>query len=168
MVLAFVLVLKFAALRISDVVRLEKSHIKDLELRWRAKKNFQPVELPITDELLDALNGFEHKSERYFFWTGYGDWETAAKDWSGRILKLWKAAKIEGGERRRSHAFRATLVDGVLSLPNGTMEDAQILLGHKRLGTTERYYASLSKKRLDKAKQRLKEPDRSHVIHTPV
>jgi integrase len=157
MVLAFVLVLKFAALRISDVVRLEKDHIKDLELRRRAKKNFQPVELRVTDELLMALNGFEHKSQRYFFWTGYGDWETAAKDWSGRILKLWRAASIEGGERRRSHAFRATLVDGVLSLPNGTMEDAQILLGHKRLTTTLHYYASLSKKRREKAKQRLKE-----------
>jgi hypothetical protein len=59
--------------------------------------------MPITDELLDALNNFEHKSQGYFFWTSNG--------------------------RRRSHAFRATLVDGVLSLRNGTMEDAQILLG---------------------------------------
>jgi integrase len=133
--------------RFTLIFTLNQNNIKDLELQRRAKKNFQRVELPITDELLTALNGFEHKSERYFFWTGNGDWETAAKDWSGRILKLWKAAKIEGGERRRSHAFRATLVDGVLSLPNGTMEDAQILLGHKRLATTANYYAALSKKR---------------------
>lgn len=49
------------------------------------------------------------------------------------------------------------LVDGVLSLPNGTMENAQILLGHKRLATTAIYYAAPSKKRREKAKQRMKE-----------
>jgi len=65
------------------------------------------------------------RANAIFFWTGYGDWQTAAKDCLG--------------ERRRSHAFRATLVDGVLRLPNGTMESAQILLGHKRLATTAIY-----------------------------
>lgn len=37
------------------------------------------------------------------------------------------------------------------------MEDAPILLGHKRLATIAIYYAALSKKRREKAKQRLKE-----------
>ena len=72
--------------------------------------------------------------------------ETAAKDWSQKLLKLLKAAGIPGGYR--SHAFRDTLATTILE-NGGTLDDAQIALGHRSRKTTEKYYVTMTKRRAE-------------------
>ena len=67
-------------------------------------------------------------------------------DWSEKMRRLYVEAGIEG---KRSHEWRDTLAIEVLE-GGGSLEDVQLLLGHKSRKTTEKYVA-LTKKRMEKA-----------------
>jgi integrase/recombinase XerD len=153
MVRAFVLVLRYSALRMSDVVSLEISSVKDDGITLAAqRKTDESVHCALRPDVIQALRGFQPKSEKYFFWTGNGQLETALKDWSATMLKLFRAAGFaelwQGG--KRSHNWRDTLAMEILEHEEGRLEDAQIALGHKSRKTTEKYYTSLSKKRAER------------------
>ena len=95
MVRAFVLVQRFSALRISDTVALEVGRLTDEGVEVKAqRKTDAPVSCALPPLVVAALRSFEPKSARYFFWTGNGQLETACKDWSATMLKLF--------QRRRS------------------------------------------------------------------
>ena len=63
------------------------------------------------------------------------------------MRQLYVEAGIEG---KRTHEWRDTLATEVLE-GGGTLEDVQLLLGHKSRKTTEKYYVALTKKRMEKA-----------------
>ncbi|MEP7362259.1 MAG: tyrosine-type recombinase/integrase [Acidobacteriota bacterium] len=73
--------------------------------------------------------------------------KTAVNDWSEKMRKLYVEASIEG---KRTHEWRDTLAIEVLE-GGGSLEDVQLLLGHKSRKTTEKYYVGLTKKRMEKA-----------------
>jgi integrase len=153
MVRAFVLVQRFSALRISDTVALELNTLTDDGVMVKAqRKTDAPVFCALPPVVVDALRGFKPKSARYFFWTGNGQLETACKDWSATLLKLFRAAKIpevwQGG--KRSHNWRDTLATEILEDDQGRLEDAQIALGHKSRKTTEKYYTAITKRRSER------------------
>jgi hypothetical protein len=83
----------------------------------------------------------------YFFWTGTSTIKTAVNDWSEKMRKLYVEAGIEG---KRTHEWRDTLAIEVLE-GGGSLEDVQLLLGHKSRKTTEKYYVALTKKRMENA-----------------
>ena len=165
MVRAFVLVQRFAALRISDMVSLEVESLKDDGIMVKAqRKTDAPVYCALPPVAVAALKDFIPKAEKYFFWTGNGELETACKDWSATMLKLFRAAGIpetwQGG--KRSHNRRDTLATEILEHDEGRLEDAQIALGHKSRKTTEKYYTAITKKRTERVtalKQRLWETE---------
>jgi integrase len=153
MVRAFVLVQRFSALRISDTVALEVDSLTGSGITIRAqRKTDAPVYCGLPTIAVAALGSFEPKSKKYFFWTGNGQLETACKDWSANMLKLFRAAGIpevwQGG--KRSHNWRDTLAIEILEHEEGRLEDAQIALGHKSRKTTEKYYTSITKKRSER------------------
>jgi integrase len=153
MVKAFVLVLRYSALRMSDVVSLEIESVKDGAIALKAqRKTDSPVHCALPPIAIAALRDFTPKSSRYFFWTGNGELETASKDWSATMLKLFRAAGIpetwQGG--KRSHNWRDTLATEILEDDEGRLEDAQIALGHKSRKTTEKYYTAITKKRSER------------------
>lgn len=150
---AFLLVLRFAALRISDVVALEVSNLNDDGITLPAqRKTDEPVHCALPPLVVQSLRNLTPKSPRYFFWTGNGQVETAMKDWSATMLKLFRAAGMpelwQGG--KRSHNWRDTLAMEILEHEEGRLEDAQIALGHKSRKTTEKYYTAVSKKRAER------------------
>jgi integrase/recombinase XerD len=158
MVRAFVLVLRESALRISDVVKLRPEDITPegviegvIEINTQKTNEYVWVTLP--SEVLDSLKSFEHKSAKYFFWTGNGSLETAKKDWSATMLTLFRAAKIEGGPERRSHNFRKTL--GVKVAEKGGLEATMNLLGHRSMRTTQKFYSKYTPGRKDKVRDAL-------------
>lgn len=58
---------------------------------------------------------------------------------------------VEAGiEGKRAHEWRDTLAIEVLE-GGGSLDDVQLLLGHKSRKTTEKYYVALTKKRMEKA-----------------
>jgi integrase len=149
MVRAFLYVQIFGAPRIADVVQLEVGDLADDGIMIRQQKTDEPVFVSLPPFVVDALRKLTPKSDRYFFWSGNGQAESAAKHWSGELLKLYRAAGIPSGQR--SHEWRDTLATKILSDEAGRMEDAQLALGHENLRTTEKYYAGLARARYEAA-----------------
>jgi site-specific recombinase XerD len=86
MVRAFVPVQRFSALRMSDMVSLEVAalHEGGVLVKTRLKTD-EPVYCPLPPVAMEALKTFTPKSDRYLFWTGSGELETATKDWSATL-----------------------------------------------------------------------------------
>lgn len=147
-VTAFVLVQRYSGLRLVDVVTLRTDSLREDGLMIMSQeKNEQPVFVPLPAVVVDLVRKLPPKSPKYFFWTGTSTIKTAVNDWSEKMRQLYVGAGIEG---KRTHEWRDTLAIEVLE-GGGTLEDVQLLLGHKSRKTTEKYYVALTKKRMEKA-----------------
>jgi integrase len=145
---AFVLIQRYSGLRLVDVVTLRTDALREDGLMITSpEKNEQPVFVPLPPFVLDLVRKLPPKSRDYFFWTGTSTIKTAVNDWSEKMRRLYVEAGIEG---ERSHEWRDTLAIEVLE-GGGSLEDVQLLLGHKSRKTTEKYYVALTKKRMEKA-----------------
>jgi len=111
------------------------------------EKNEEPVFVPLPPFVIERVRKLQPKSRQYFFWTGTSTIKTAVNDWSEKMRRLYVEAGIEG---KRTHEWRDTLAIEVLE-GDGSLEDVQLLLGHKSRKTTEKYYVALTKKRMQKA-----------------
>jgi integrase len=122
---------------------LERSQIDaDGRLFLYRQKTKVPVEVllpPVVTEALKELNDFQDR----FFWGGNGKVETAVKVWAETLHRLFEIAGIEEGH---SHRFRNTFAFELLR--KGTpLHEVSILLGHKSIKTTEKYYNAWVKAR---------------------
>ena len=145
---AFVLVQRYAALRISDAVGLEVESLRDDGVLVKSqRKTDNPVFCALPSFVVTALRALKPKSTEYFFWSGNGEIQSWCKRWSATMLKLFRAAGID---RKRSHNWRDTLATEILEDDEGRLEDAQIALGHKSRKTTEKYYTAITKKRTER------------------
>lgn len=145
---AFVLIQRYSGLRLVDVVTLRTDALADDGLMIvTQEKNEEPVFVPLPPFVIDLLRELPRKSKDYFFWTGTSTIKTAVNDWSEKMTRLYIAAEIDG---KRTHEWRDTLAIEVLE-GGGSLEDVQLLLGHKSRKTTEKYYVALTKKRMEKA-----------------
>jgi integrase len=147
-VTAFVLIQRYSGLRLVDVVTLRTDAVREDGLMIMSQeKNEQPVFVPLPPVVIDLIGKLQPKSAEYFFWTDTSTIKTAVNDWSEKIRQLYVEADIEG---KRTHEWRDTLAIEVLE-GGGSLEDVQLLLGHKSRKTTEKYYVALTKKRMEKA-----------------
>jgi len=147
-VTAFVLIQRYSGLRLVDVVTLRTDAVREDGLMIMSQeKNEQPVFVPLPPVVIDLIGKLQPKSPKHFFWTGTSTIKTAVNDWSEKMRQLYIEAGIEG---KRSHEWRDTLAIEVLE-GGGSLEDVQLLLGHKSRKTTEKYYVALTKKRMEKA-----------------
>jgi integrase len=145
---AFVLIQRYSGLRLVDVVTLRTDALREDGLMIASQeKNEQQVFVPLPPFVLELVRKLPPKSRHYFFWTGTSTIKTAVNDWSEKMRRLYVEAGIEG---KRSHEWRDTLAIEVLE-GGGSLEDVQLLLGHKSRKTTEKYYVALTKKRMEKA-----------------
>jgi integrase len=147
-VTVFVLVQRYSGLRLVDVVTLRTDALQDDGLMIASQeKNEQPVFVPLPPFVVQRLHTLSPKSRTHYFWTGTSTIKTAVNDWSEKMRRLYVAAGIEG---KRTHEWRDTLAIEVLE-GGGSLEDVQLLLGHKSRKTTEKYYVALTKKRMENA-----------------
>jgi integrase len=140
---AFILVMRYAGLRISDVTTLACSNLQGDRLQLYQAKTGEHVYVPIPKKVSDALRSIPHRNPLYFFWGGYSKIPGAVSVWRKRIAKVFEAAKISSGH---SHRFRDTfaveLLQGGMSL-----ENVSTLLGHQNIRVTEKHYAPWVKTR---------------------
>jgi integrase len=140
----FVLIQRYGALRLVDVVTLRTDALAEDGLMIASQeKNDVPIFVPLPPFVIDLLRKLTPKSDDYFFWTGTSTIKTAVNDWSEKMRRLYHAAKIEG---KRTHQWRETLAIEVRE-GGGSLEDVQLLLGHKSRKTTEKYYVAITKSR---------------------
>ena len=142
---AMVLLLRYTALRISDVATLEKNRIRNGEIFVRTTKNGKPVRLPVHPDLNTALEVLPVPREAhgpeclYFFWSGNGSAETFVRDVKRTLSAVFRTSGVSGA---CSHRFRHALATEVLET-GGTFEEAADILGDTE-AIVRKHYAKWS------------------------
>ena len=134
---AFVLFLRYSALRIGDATTCPVDRMSGHNLFLRTQKTGVPVYIPLPQFVVEALAACPRKSDRYWFWSGVGSRETVTGNWRRTFRRLCAIAGVKGGH---PHRFRDTLAVELL-LEGVPMERVSILLGHSSMKITERHYA---------------------------
>jgi integrase/recombinase XerD len=152
-VVAYVYLLRYSGLRISDATGLAKDRVTDdgrLFLHMQHKTRV-PVYVPLPPFVVAALRDLhELFPERpYYFWTGSGKLETAVKSWKRTLARVFEIAGVKGGH---AHRFRDTFSVSLL-LKGVPLETVSQLLGHRSTKVTEQSYAPWIKARQDKLEE---------------
>jgi integrase/recombinase XerD len=148
---AFVLVLRYTGLRISDAAALDTYKVRNGLVFLYTAKTGQPVAVPIPEFVSRALEAVPRHGNRYFQ-TGEARGKTVRGSWDRTLRILFKLAGVEGGH---AHRFRDTFA--VKLLEAGTpIEDVSILLGHASTRVTERHYSPWVRSRQLRLEERVK------------
>jgi site-specific recombinase XerD len=138
---AMVLLMRFAGLRISDVVTLERSHIRGTYLVKRAVKNHRPIQVELPRPALEALELLPipkaaAKDNRRFFFSDTTGLRTLVK-------AAWRTLDAvftrSGVPEAHPHRFRHTLASELIG-KGGSIEKVAGILGDSPI-TVRRYYA---------------------------
>ena len=133
---AFLLVLRYSALRISDVTNLQRHHIEGDRLFIHTLKTGKPVYTVVPPSVVEALQAIDRGTEHYFFPGNPGTLETWKKEWSDILKPVYRKAKV----RYTSHAWRDTLVFNFLR-NKVRIEVISRLLGHESIQITWNHYS---------------------------
>ena len=134
---AFLLFLRYSALRIGDATSCPVERLQGNRLFLYTAKTGTPVFTPLPPFVVSALEACPRKSERFWFWTGVGSKDTLTGNWRRTFRRLCELAGVRGGH---PHRFRDTLAVELL-LDGVPMERVSILLGHSSVKITEKHYS---------------------------
>ncbi len=133
---AFVLVMRYSGLRISDAAALTNDRIVRGKLFLYTQKTGTPVYVPLPDGVVEALDKLDVYDNGRYFSTGNAKPSTVRSNWSRYLDTLFDLAKVKNGH---SHRFRDTFA--VELLASGVpLESVSILLGHASIKVTEKHY----------------------------
>jgi integrase len=138
---AMVLVLRFAAPRISDVVTLGREHIKGNHLEKRAIKNGRMIRVELPPIVLEALEALPHpkaaaEDSKLFFAGGGSTIRSLVKGAERTLAAVFRLAKVD---RAHPHRFRHTLASELLG-QGATIEEVAGILADSP-NTIRRHYA---------------------------
>ena len=145
-----VLLLRYAALRISDVSTLALDRIKEDQILVYTQKNGAPVYLPLHPDLKRALDSVPAPRggpipQTHFFWNGTSTVHSAVNVAERTLHRVFELSGVKGA---RSHRFRHTLATDLLAKGATEREAADIL------GITEtivrKHYAKWAQGRQDR------------------
>ncbi len=152
-VLAYVYLLRYSGLRISDATMLRKDRVTPdgrllLHMQYKTRV---PVYVPLPPVAVQAMRAATamFPEREHFFWTGSGKLETAVKSWKRTLARLFQIAKVDGGH---AHRFRDTFAVELL-LHDVPLETVSELLGHRSIRVTQQSYAPWVKARQDKLEE---------------
>jgi len=145
---AMVLLLRYTALRISDVALLERARIRNGRIHVRTQKRGEPVLLDVAPELAKALDSLPEPkggNGRFFFWSGNGDKRAAIR---GATRTLATVFERSGVLNAHPHRFRHTLATEMLEC-GGSEEDVAVVLGNSA-AIVRKHYGLFSVKRQER------------------
>jgi len=140
--MAFILLLLYSGLRISDGAALERSRLnpKTGHLLIRQAKTGAPLHVKLPKSAIEALLALPKESTQYFFWNGIGKLATQVGNLRKTISRVLKIAGVKG----HPHRFRDTFAVRLLE-QDVPIRTVQLLLGHTSVRTTEKHYAPFVK-----------------------
>jgi integrase len=144
---AMVLLMRYTALRISDVATLERDRVQGGQILLHTQKTGGTVFLPIPEELQDALDKLPvprnaGAQARYYFWNG----NTTKRAVIGTAQRTLAAVFAKSGvEGAHAHRFRHTLATEILAR-GGSEQDAADILGISA-AIVRKHYAKWSQAR---------------------
>jgi site-specific recombinase XerD len=126
---AALLLMRYYALRISDVASFRRDAIAGGYVKLRARKNGIDIMLPLYPDMaaaLDRLPRPEGAAESpYYFWTGTSDLMSVKKGIWRTLNSVFRLSKVKAAH---PHRFRHTLATEIL-VAGGTIEDVANILG---------------------------------------
>lgn len=121
---AFVLVLRYSGLRISDAVTLTPEHMVGDRLRLYTAKTGEPVVVPLPALVVEALRQIARPGLPYFS-TGHAT-RAAVGNWARTLATLFVLGDVaQGHSSRFRHTFSTSLLERGVSV-----ENVAILLGN--------------------------------------
>ena len=152
---AMVLLLRYTALRISDVATLARDRIRAGRVYLHTLKGGKAVYLPVPEELQSALDALPvpkgtHGESRYFFWTGNGAKDSVIKAAHRTLQAVFKKSGVAGAH---PHRFRHTMATEMLG-QGGTFEDVAEVLANSP-DIVRRHYAQWSVRRQERVESLL-------------
>jgi site-specific recombinase XerD len=162
---AMILLLRYTALRISDVATLAKDRIRNGEVYLRTMKNGKVVKLPAPAELVKALDIVPVPRGaggacRYFFWSGNGTTRAAVRDATRTLAAVFKASGVTGAH---AHRFRHTLATELLEA-GGSLEDVAEILGNSP-NIIRKHYAKWSRLRQERITTLMRSVFGTNLVH---
>jgi integrase/recombinase XerD len=140
---AFILVMRYSGLRISDVTTLRRDSISGRRIALYTAKTGEPVSMLLPSVVVETLQTVVSKNARYFFWSGESTREAAVSLWRKRLSKVFEDAKVNNGH---SHRFRDTFAVSLLA-SGVSMQDLSTLLAHRSIRITQKHYAPWDRSR---------------------
>ena len=138
---AMTLLMRFAGLRISDVVTLSRDHVRGNRLEKRAIKNKRVIRVELPDVVIEALEVLPHPqgaadNNRRYFSKDTANLRSLVKGAWRTMAAVFKQA---GVKRAHPHRFRHTLASELLG-KGGSLGEVAAILGDSA-ATISRYYA---------------------------
>lgn len=137
------LLMRYSGLAISSAATLAGAKLDGTGLTLRWHKSGRPVTVDLPEVVLRAIQPLRGSDPRYFWWTGRGLVNTAAKYWRQRLNRVARQAGIEGF---RTYRLRDTFAVSMLA-GGAKLQDLKELLGHSSVRTTEKYNAPWDRSR---------------------
>jgi integrase/recombinase XerD len=147
---ALALLMYHTGIRIGDAVTLSRDRIHNGILTLRTTKTGASVRIPLHADVLTALKKLPERE--FYFWNGESNRVSLVKRWDETFARLFKKAGIVGGH---PHRFRHTFAVRALQ-HNVSMENLAMLLGHKSLRITEKFYSAWALRRQEMLEQEVR------------
>jgi integrase/recombinase XerD len=157
---AFILVMRFSGLRISDTAMLKIKSLVGDKINLYQHKTGEWVGVNVPQLVVDKLLALTPKSEKYFFWSGKSSPRSIASIWEDKLRRVFKRAEIANGT---SHRFRDTFAAKLL-LAGTDIKNVSTLLGHTSVEMTEKHYAPWIKARQESLEAEVKRANGWHEL----
>lgn len=149
---ALILTMRYTGLRISDAVVVKADAITGDVLHVLTKKASTPVQIPLHPVLRVALAELTPYEGGFYFWnrrTEGSKASTVQGNYGKQLGEMFRNAGVSTDTRHTAHALRNSFAVDLLEkgLP---LETVSLLLGHKSVTTTEKYYADFSRGYMDR------------------
>jgi integrase/recombinase XerD len=149
--LALVLLMRYAGLRISDACLFRSVQLEDGKVFLRQEKTKQPVWVPVPVKVTEAIAAVD-KGKEFLFYDQVGKPKSCITEWQQRLKLVYEFAGIPDGH---SHRLRDTFSVDLLS-KGVPIDVVSKLLGHTSIKTTEKHYAPWVKSRQIKLEEAVK------------
>jgi integrase len=138
---AMVLLMRYAGLRVSDVVTLSRDHINGNRLEKRAVKNHRMIRVELPPEVLRALEMLPHpkaasRNCKLYFSSETASLRSLVKGAQRTLAAVFERARVPGAH---PHRFRHTLASELLG-KRATVEEVAGILADSP-ATIRRHYA---------------------------
>lgn len=147
---AFIRLLRYSGLRVSDAVRLDCAKVNDGRIFLYSAKTGQPVWVPIPPDVFDEMEAIR-RGRPYYFYSGEGAIKSAISSWDRTLRKLAKKAGVADAHL---HRFRDTAAVTWL-LAGMTIDEVAMLLGNTPR-IVEKHYAPWVRERQERLEAKLR------------
>lgn len=140
-----ILLMRWTGLRLSDAVTVTTDMISGDVLCMETKKASTKVQIPLPAELVEALSKMAPYDGGHYFWnrrTEGSNPSTPAGNYTAALISVFDRAGVERNYKL-SHRLRNTFAVDLLT-KGVPLETVSIMLGHRSVQTTERYYADFT------------------------